>query len=284
MIPANRAFFRILPRLNPLESRNWLYLASSAVITRFAVAGIRVWENQPEKNKNPEYNRVDKYSSLWERTFIEPIGTAGYMMTMHAGMDAMAHYFERNIKRPLFDTTKEKVKAFAGMTQEESIKVLEKANQAIKKIYGESPTGKGIIDRALFGPSPALRATRKNLLTQLEKTGVDIRNTAILDRIMGSMKKPGTLEHFITDVNLKCAKTIGVGILLGAVFGGVVIQWVNDRVFSPYMVPFINKILGISNKPQQFSYQNNPFASYDAYTLSSGSGGNLSEQERTFQV
>ncbi len=276
MIPA----FRMLPRLNPLKSENLLYLASSAVITRLTVAGIRVWENQPEKNNNPEYNKVDKFSTLWERIFIEIFGTVGYMITMHVAWDMMANLYERNLKLPLMETAG-KIKSFVGMTEAESLDIAQKVNKALKEVYGESEKGVGLIDRAIFGPSPNKQATRKNLLNAFER--LNIKNPEVIKEIMGELKASGTIENFISELNKKCTKTMIVGVLLGAIFGGVVIQYVNDRLFSPYFVPFVNKILGVSNKPRQIFYQNNPFSTNQTNAMSMGWTGNTSQHERTFK-
>lgn len=242
-----------------------LYLASSAVLTRLGIAGVRVWQNEPSKNHNPEYSKVDKYSALWERIFVEFIGTGGYMLTIHAGMDVFANFIEQKLKLPLFKKGRDKL---PGFSDKQTQATFHKVNRALKDVYGESE--RGIIKRSIFDG-----ASRKRLFDQLKKAHVDVENPIIQKHVVNK------LDDYIMKLNKHCAYTWGVGILLGALFGGVVIQFVNDRIFAPYVVPFINNVLGISDKPRQVIYENNPFVSYNSSPMSWQT--NLTQKERTYR-
>lgn len=256
--------FNMTRKLWP-TSKNMLYLASSAVLTRLGVAGARVWQSEPSKNHNPDYSEAEKYSALWERFFVEIFGTIGYMVAIHSGMDLFANFTEQKLKIPEFKYGRDKLPGFGDKKTEA---LFNQINQAIRDVYGESENG--VIKRSIFEG-----ASRKKLFGRLKELGIDLENSVIKKQVLNK------LDHYIMKVNRHCAYTCGAGILLGALFGGVVIQFANDRIFAPYVVPFINKILGIGDKPRQVLYENNPFVSYNTNPASWQT--NLTQRERTYR-
>src|SRR5690606_15671729 len=78
----------------PVSRENVRYLAESAVITRLMVGLVRVNENKPSKLKDPELTPRDKKKAVWERAFVEIIGTLGYLLVLHGGQDLTAKIFE----------------------------------------------------------------------------------------------------------------------------------------------------------------------------------------------
>ncbi|MBY0449383.1 MAG: hypothetical protein K2X01_01995 [Cyanobacteria bacterium] len=219
--------FPISARLIP-SRENLFYLASTAVLTRLCIAGARVWQNLPSKNHNPEYTTTDKYTALWERMFVEFFGTAGYMAAIHGGMDSVAKLFERSTGYQIPVVTKSIAKQLG--------KPLAAVNQAIKETYGEG--SHGLISRVLF--------KQGNLASLEKKLGISLS-----DAKAKGLKD--LFEPFARKINRAASLSTLSGVLTGALFGGFVIQILNDRIFAPFIAPAINNLFAIGGNSRPIS-------------------------------
>jgi hypothetical protein len=209
----------ITRKLNPLRRENLLYMAETAVLTRLSIALMRTWQNVPSKNNNPEASQLDKHKSLWERFFIEILGTSGYMLAMHLGQDLMAKWLEtRTVLNP-----NKMLEGIEGL----SIREMETLTDKVHKVFGDSP--KGIVSRVLYG-----KANLANLYRELGTSRL-AENTIIRDAVEGYAKR----------LNRFGAYTLLAGIAAGVAFGGVVVQFVNDRFFGPVVEPFLARLFGL---------------------------------------
>ena len=219
--------FPISARLIP-SRENLFYLASTAVLTRLCIAGARVWQNLPSKNHNPEYTSTDKYTALWERMFVEFFGTAGYMAAIHGGMDAVAKLFERSTGYQIPVVSKSIAKQLG--------KPLEKIQQAVKETYGEG--SHGLVSRVLF--------KQGNLASLEKKLGISLN-----DPVAKGLKD--LFEPFARKINRAASLSTLSGVLTGALFGGFVIQILNDRIFAPFIAPAINNLFAIGGNSRPIS-------------------------------
>lgn len=215
----------ITSKLNPLSQANWLYMAKSAVLTRLAIALMRTWQNLPNKNNNPQASPLEKHQSLWERFFIEILGTTGYMLAMHLGQDALAKVLESH---PTLDPSRIG-DGIVGLSHPES----QLLKDTIHQFFGEK--SKGLISRTLYG-----KANLANVFKALETSpmGASLMNN---DQVRVS------LEKFITQLNWRASATLLAGIGAGVMFGGVIVQFVNDRIFGPVVEPFLARMFGLDD-------------------------------------
>jgi hypothetical protein len=269
---------KLLPR-----RENLLYLAESAVLTRLAIAGVRTWQNNPRKNTNPEQTQLEKYNALWERCFVEIFGTLGYMFTMHLGQDIMAKFLERSaalnpknlkeqLKKLLEDTQKASASAAtstldkASKSNPHNLIRISAVNSALDKVYGDSHHN--LISRVLYD-----RATPANFWKELNQPNLmtDPAIRKAIDTYTARLNRAGSL-------------TLIAGIGAAVLFGGVIIQWLNDRVIGPLVEPFLGQLFGLVDNR--------------TYVVSASSGDspfnvpglkpkprvtNLSEMSRTFR-
>lgn len=98
--------FPITGKLWP-SSRNLMYMAEVAVLTRIATGIMRVMENRPSKQTDPKLSKNEKRQALVERFFVEIIGTVGYMGFLHLGQDLVDKLYSRLVVTiPKIDVTK----------------------------------------------------------------------------------------------------------------------------------------------------------------------------------
>lgn len=249
----------ITSKLDPRNRANLLYMAETAVLTRLAIAGMRTWQNAPSKNKNPDASMQEKYNSLTERLFIEILGTSGYMLAMHFGSDMLAKAMEaRDSLNP-----KKMLESLKDVSPEEW-KVVK---DAVFKVYGENP--QGIIARVLYG-----KANLSNLAQALSPSKL-MENPAVRTH----------LEQFATKLNRAGSMAILSGIGTGVLFGGVIVQWLNDRFIGPVVEPFLARIFGWEGK----SSQTTPGQEQNGWQVNAGKKKfpqrpvQLTEVQRTFR-
>ncbi len=258
----------ILPitgKLLPTNMRNLAYLGEIAAFTRLAYGGVRVWENRPNLAVEQGLSKSEGKQRFWERVFVELIGTSAYLFFLHLGQDlvskmAESKWFAGKAQLPLIKGT------HPALTSRE----VEEVNKAITRVYGEGR--QGLIHRVLY-EHPA----EKNGKTLIRKGKTIIRPKASLATLAKELEKVGggllqkvqshqpymnELENFARLMNRRANKVILSGVLLSAVVGGFVTQWMNDRLFAP----FIHKSLQKKYKTPVSSTQ--PQGATQAYPMS----------------
>ena len=212
-------------KMNPFNGRNLLYLAQIAVLTRIATGIVRVNQNKPSKLKDPRLSENEKRLAFIERFFVEIVGTLGYMFCLHFGQDAVSKVFEKKAAYKVPELAKDTV----NFTKTE----IAQANTALKDVYGTEQ--RGLMHRILYGEQVVNAEGKKviqkaNLNTLREKLG-----TELFEKVLPKV------EQFSWRSNVAATLCILGGVGLSALFGGVVTQWVNDRVTSPLAGKFLAK-------------------------------------------
>lgn len=254
---------KLIPR-----RENLVYLAESAVLTRLAIAGMRTWQNAPSKNKNPDQSTLEKYNSLWERFFVEILGTAGYMTFMHLGQDLMAKVLESRKSLNPTELLKqlENSKTIQGMTPDQRAKILPELSKALEKVFGTS--SQNIVSKVLY--------ENANLAS--------FWKTLDHPELLNTPEFRGIVEKFASQLNRCGSLTLLSGIGAGVLFGGVIVQWMNDRFIGPVVEPFLAQVFGFGEAPL---YANTlPHAKSDFTRTSPEVHPNLSrftEAQRTFR-
>lgn len=217
----------ITRKLNPFNRRNLLYLAEIAVLTRLMTAVVRVDQNRPSRLKDPRLTDNEKRLAFIERFFVEILGTVGYMIALHLGQDITSKFFEKKatMKPPqLADDLVDLGKAQTA-----------KINEAITKVYGNQR--QGMVHRILYG----------EVLKEGEKTVVQKASLSALRKELGEelfTKARPYVDDFARRANVAASISVLGGVVLSALFGGFVTQWINDRVASPAARRYLTRKFG----------------------------------------
>ncbi len=215
----------ILPITSKLIPRkeNLKYLAQTAVLTRFGVGAIRILENRPVKNTKPDISPVEKKKAFWERLFVEMFGTSSYVLALHLGQDIAAKFLE---KRP--QLTPPQFKNLPKVSPAEHQQI----NKAITEIFGSS--SQGIIKRLVYGEK-----VMKNGTQFTRRATLDALKEKLGSRLYKQIREP--MLPYVQRVKRSGSVALLAGIIASAVTGGVVIQWINDRLFAPVLDQFFGK-------------------------------------------
>lgn len=148
----------ITSKLMPLNLRNVAYLAEAAVLTRVMTGIVRVIENQPQKNKDVNTTSNQKRQAMIERSFVEIVGTLGYMAFLHLGQDMVSKIYENRIKPRIpqvanIQCEKKKAEVLKALTQLGCD--VQKFDHMVKTLYapykGSGSESKDLIKRVLYG-------------------------------------------------------------------------------------------------------------------------------------
>jgi len=211
------------------------YLAASAVVTRLGVVGARLFVDHPANNKTDFYSREEKYNAFFERLDVELFGTIGYNLAIHLTMDAVAKLQESRLEIPAarglhanVDIDRQLRNAFLDC-------------YAGKAIKGKRPGNTQLIYRAIFGDAnrSSLKAAWKIILNEHGYKGIPRK-----EAITAAFSK---VDPFIKALDKRCSGTWAAGIIMGALFGGVLLQWFNDNVYAKHVVPVLNRAMGITS-------------------------------------
>ena len=234
------SFLPITAKLAPSRG-NLAYLITSATIARLGVAVIRVEENAPSKNTDDRSTPNQKRLAMMERFFVEIPGTLLFtLIPLHLGQDLAAKAFERFSKKLAIPYFHDLESLPAGLQRHEA----ERINQAIVHVFGaHDASGKailtpnGLIARMLFGeniPIPGEKTASKPQTTQVKARLSTLKSELGEALYQKATKALPTLEAFGLRLNRSSCWSILGGIVLSALFGGVVTQRLNDNVFSPW--------------------------------------------------
>lgn len=225
----------MLKKLVPLKggrinSRNLIYMAEIALVTRLAVGVARISQSRPSKQMDPALTPLDKKKSFYERLFMEIIGTGSYVAFLHFGSDLFGNIMEalnRNKIPKLHQTLQNKLSGYE----------YQKFDNAFSRMFSHNTVG--MVDTVLNGKESTItkEITRPTLDYFQEKLGPNLFT-----------KVEGELTPFIKKTaNRSAVTSILGGALLGAFVGGNVIQWMNDNLLAP----FLTRVMGSSGQYQQ---------------------------------
>lgn len=255
--------FPITSKLWP-SSRNLMYMAEVAVLTRIATGIMRVMENRPSKQKDPRLSQNEKRQALVERFFVEIIGTAGYMGFLHIGQDLVDKLYSRMITKsiPNIDFSKltqqnrEKLQQVLhdfhlGIERIETLN--EHLNQMMKDVYRspQAKLGKGretqdMLYRVLYGDDITFTMgngqkktfynAKANLATLKERFKAEFQHLPgfqgqghKLDEAFGNIvKEVEPIKQFAMKNNTWGSLAILGGVALSAWIGGTFIQKMCD--------------------------------------------------------
>lgn len=222
------------------------FIAKIALIARIGVALARIGLNYPAFNHNPNYTPEQKRTSFYERIFIEGGGTVVYHVGMYLAMDLAARGWERGFLSKHFlkglhqltDLSHPKtLKGMDGKTKKELSNFLE---TFYRHFYETRPNANnpvaGLIHLNMFGKD-------------LYGTKGPRSHHGLLDRLRTSLEKWPQFKPFIDDIvthastatkplsrslALKGGTLVQlIGVAVGCVLGGTVIQQLNDHVIRP---------------------------------------------------
>ena len=223
----------ITAKLNPFAgAQNWAYLMQSAAITRLLTGAARVWENRPSALQDPNLTQNEKRQACLERFFVEIIGTAGYLGFLHLGQDIIAKTLDPNLKKHLNQLVAKIEDPASGLDAQQAQKV----KRALVDVYaGDSQS---LIERYLYGYKTHNKSGKTQVnLGQMKKV---LNENDLFHYVRTSVP----LDEFTSALRHKAAISVLGGIAVSALFGGLVTQWLNDRVFAPVVRKVLNKRSG----------------------------------------
>jgi hypothetical protein len=147
------------------------------------------------------------------------------MLAMHVGQDLMAKVLERTEAL----NPNKLLEGMVGLSNAESTFL----KDMVHEHFGE--TANGIISRSLYN-----KANGASFLKALEKSPLGsafINNSQFIK----------TLDGFLHQLNKCSSGTLLAGIAGGVLFGGVIVQFVNDRFFGPVVEPALARLFGLDN-------------------------------------
>lgn len=240
--------------------RNWMYLAEVAVLTRLATGIMRVLENRPSQQKNPNLSPNEKRQALMERFFVEIVGTIGYMGCLHLGQDLVNTIYGKVSKLELADLTKDN----KHILEQYKLDV-NRFDDVIKQTFGTHAangkdatfTPRNLIARVLYGETvsvpdtngkPTLKTFDKaNLVTLKNNFMTEYAEKAnhdkqVVEQAFSKIIQEGSpIQEFARKNNRLACGAILAGVALSAAIGGSVIQWMNDSVVAPSAKKWLGK-------------------------------------------
>ncbi len=249
--------FPISMKLNVLNRENWAYLLLTAVLTRMVIGLMRINENRPVKNKDPNLTQNQKRQAFLERFFVEFGGTAAYIGALHLGQDVMAKVFEHTSSKLDLNALQLPYPEPHGCPPHGLSRAeIDHINLGMKEVFGKvQADGKtfaldnqGLIYRALFGQKVGNKTVKANLVGLRENlegkaTGLYEKAAKAYGATPESLMKTGAkdtlavtggrLAELAMSLNRYSNWSIAAGVGLSALFGGLVTQRVNDNVVAP---------------------------------------------------
>lgn len=249
--PVSKALLTNWPTLKKLapikggrvNTRNLVYMAEIALLTRLAVGVARISQSRPSKQTDPNLTQQEKKKAFYERFFMEIVGTGSYVAFLHFGNDLFANameLFHANKIPQLHKSLQKKLSAYE----------YQKFAETFGKMFNDSTTG--MVDTVLNGKSshigneisrPTLDYFEQNLGSGLYKK--------VQSELKPFIKKTANRSAFISILG---------GALLGAYVGGNVIQKFNDKVFSPFLSRLMEGSQGATGNQGFQPYMDRPQA------------------------
>ncbi|HEY9745168.1 MAG TPA: hypothetical protein V6C99_03005 [Oculatellaceae cyanobacterium] len=222
--------FPITANLNPFSgARFWMYLIYSTALARLLTGFARVYQNRPSAQA-PSLSENEKRQACLERFFVEIIGTTGYLVSLHLGQDVIGKLMQPGLKKE-FDALLRKIddSALSGLNAEQARRV----KNTLTTVYGDG--SHNFIARYLYESFKT--PDGKNDKVALNQVRGLLNDDALFTHVRSSVP----LDVFIGKLRHRAAGTVFGGIFASALFGGLVVQWMNDRVFAPAVRRAIDK-------------------------------------------
>ncbi len=217
-------------------------LLAAGILTRMGSGLLRIEENIPTANRKPLLTREEKYSSLFERIFMEPIGIIFQGLTLYFTQEGVSKALENStfLKPPT-----------AKSLHELPIAQRNYITKAIKTVYAPGPTTSptGVIAKQIYDRTTALSKVgnvKRLVANYMGKRGINFLPQNVIDGVdkllMGYQRK----------LWVASAATLGIGVLTSAICSGYILQWLNDHVISKKVNPLLLKKFGVtSTSPSQ---------------------------------
>ncbi|MBX2861228.1 MAG: hypothetical protein KTR14_08330 [Vampirovibrio sp.] len=235
-------------------------LLEIAFINRIATGGLRAVENMPGRMADPMRSDLDKVKAAWERVFVEIFGITVFILSMYMGMDATGRLLNRFVSHPKlqFDASANQAKLESHLKDLNGLSregLLQKAQAVADKTFCGKKGAPEIV-RALTKDKASLITFQKNLLDALSNDKTVQGTSDQLTKVAQEVAKTPSLSKFVSHYNKMVTTAMLSGILLISPFmGGGLIQWLNDRMFSPWMDRVLRK-RGLNAIPA--AYQDHP--------------------------
>ena len=245
------------------KSKNLLYLLEAAAVSRLNIGAFRVLQNSPDKYQSNNLTEYQKRKSYLERIFIELFGTAGYMVVLHGAQDFVSKLFYESNPDFIPPQLDQKM-PLSELTHAQTSKV----NDIMIDVFGSERNGgqkalhpEGIISRVLYGAEKTDAVTGNKFTQKATLSTLRERLSLALDKktlkvVEEKFIKP-SVEPYVRKLYKASSVSVLAGVVASAVFGGVVIQWINDNIFAPVFVPALVRLL-YGKKDFAMGRQNNP--------------------------
>lgn len=224
----------MLARLNPLRGENWPYLLGSVVAARMMVGLTRIAADSPALYPDPDASPKQRYDTFFERMFMEGLGTVGTFVVLHAAQDLTANLLQmlRPALHPrhLVETLKPTLAPAA----------LDKVTSALAHTFGKSQLEqvRSVLGRSVFNQS------------NLHQFKTRLNDAALWAQI----EQPASAYFARLNRVGKVPLLAGMGASIA--FGGLVWQYLNDRVFRQRVVPALTRL--VLKQPAAQPVQPNP--------------------------
>lgn len=225
-IPATKALMTnwpMLKKLAPIQggrvnTRNLVYMAEIALLTRLAVGAARIYKSRPANQSDPNMTAQDKKKSFYERLFMEIIGTGSYVTFLHFGSDLFANLMEFSNRHKIPQLHQALQHKLSGYEYQ-------KFDSVFSKMFNHN--GVGMVDTVLNGKTSMVSH-------DISRPTLDYFKTHLGENLFKKVEQD--LTPFIKKTANKSAViSILGGALLGAFVGGNVIQKFNDNALAPFL-------------------------------------------------
>lgn len=197
-------------------------LLKTAIFTRIGIGVVRILETYPTDGHNPRLSRVDKWRAFWERAFIEVVGIASQVLLLYGPLEAAGHLLEAKLLKKGLRS----VGASLPQAQRYEAQRLLKGTFHLQGL---------VADRLFHGH--AFQEAADRVTAALSKQLADSPHKAtVLGELLSFQKK----TTFAT------VGALAFGVLCSAVGSGLVLQWLNDNLFSPKVVPWLLRVTGVA--------------------------------------
>ncbi len=208
------------------RSLSIIQLIKATFITRVIIGLLRVEENFPTAKRKPGLTKEQKYSSFFERIFVEFFGMASQILGLYFAQDAAAKLLSR----------------FGSMTRVPGVGKC--SSQELQKALA------GHLDPELLHNLVFTKIYEPGKLTNAIHSVVEELGEKSGDAIKAFAKFDGKLQG-------AAMISLAIGVTASALTSGFLTQWLNDNVYSKHVVPKLLHLFHISSEKKPVSLPQN---------------------------
>ncbi len=224
----------------PITSRllDFREMLKAAIVTRFLIGLLRIEENIPTAKRKPQLSQEAKYTSFYERVFMEAFGVPFHVFNLYAFQDIFAKLFQDSfLKLPLNNLLNQNIPKPYRKTVENAMQEVYRShkNLVARQVYG-GKLASGIPLNGAFG------AVKRKLVDELK----DPKLAQGLDNL---------LVKYQRRIAFSSAGALALAVIISAYLSGYVLQWLNDNVVAKRVIPWVLKNTGVQQLPPNLPVQ-----------------------------